>query len=268
VRPLSRNRAHLSSISWTPLTGPFYHKGTSRTIHRIRSSSSKAEASLSESINPFDTAAEPVSALPSDEVADGEEDLETGPSDHPGQPSTSEPPSVDDNEEEDDDDAAVQSPKSLAERASFPILPSISFDTTPILNDLILCPLYYLQPLPIPTPSVCSPPHPSYLLILSSHLSAPPPPGTIAAVQLMDSEEQEPLQAQPGAGRDRGHVSSHIQEVMKRLFNPAKPHLAAWVWLYDIDRYWTERMPTMHPTQPEAVPLYSKLLPTNNFSPD
>jgi hypothetical protein len=30
----------------------------------------------------------------------------------------------------------------------------------------------------------------------------------------------------------------------------------AWVWLYDIDCYWTERMPTMHPTQPEVVPLY------------
>src|SRR5580698_4862639 len=52
------------------------------------------------------------------------------------------------------------------------------------------------------------------------------------------------------------NVSSHIKEVMKRLFDPAKPHFAAWVWLYNIDRYWTERMPTMHPTQPEAVPLY------------
>ena len=53
-----------------------------------------------------------------------------------------------------------------------------------------------------------------------------------------------------------GNVSSHINEVMKHLFDLAKPHFAAWVWLYDIDRYWTERMPTMHPTQPEAVPLY------------
>ena len=52
------------------------------------------------------------------------------------------------------------------------------------------------------------------------------------------------------------NVSSHVNEVMKRLFDPAKPHFAAWVWLYDIDRYWTERMPTMHPTQAEAVPLY------------
>jgi hypothetical protein len=43
---------------------------------------------------------------------------------------------------------------------------------------------------------------------------------------------------------------------MKRLFDPAKPHFAAWVWLYNIDRYWTECIPTMHPTQPEAVPLY------------
>jgi hypothetical protein len=52
------------------------------------------------------------------------------------------------------------------------------------------------------------------------------------------------------------NASSHIQEVMKRLFDPAKPHFAAWVWLYDIDRYWTERMPTTHPRQPEALPLY------------
>ena len=52
------------------------------------------------------------------------------------------------------------------------------------------------------------------------------------------------------------NVSSHIKEVMKRLFDPAKPHFAAWVWLYDIDRYWAERMPTRHLTQPEAVPLY------------
>jgi Ankyrin repeats (3 copies) len=51
-------------------------------------------------------------------------------------------------------------------------------------------------------------------------------------------------------------VSSHIKEVMKRLFDPARPHLAAWIWLYDIDRYWKERMPTLHPMQPEAGPLY------------
>ena len=42
---------------------------------------------------------------------------------------------------------------------------------------------------------------------------------------------------------------------MKRLFDPTKPHFAARVWLYDID-HWTERMPMMHPMQPEAVPLY------------
>ena len=53
-----------------------------------------------------------------------------------------------------------------------------------------------------------------------------------------------------------GNVSSHIEEVMKRLFDPARPHFAAWVWLYDIDRYWTEHMGTTHPTEPEAGPLY------------
>ena len=37
--------------------------------------------------------------------------------------------------------------------------------------------------------------------------------------------------------------------------DPAKPHFAAWVWLYDINCYWTEHMLMMRPTQPEALPL-------------
>jgi ankyrin repeat protein len=52
------------------------------------------------------------------------------------------------------------------------------------------------------------------------------------------------------------NVSSHIQKVMGRLFDPGKPHFATWVWLYDIDHYWMGPMPTIHPTQPEAIPLY------------
>jgi ankyrin repeat protein len=43
---------------------------------------------------------------------------------------------------------------------------------------------------------------------------------------------------------------------MERLFDAAKPHFASWVWLHDIDRHWIEPMSTIHPTQPEAVPLY------------
>ena len=53
-----------------------------------------------------------------------------------------------------------------------------------------------------------------------------------------------------------GNASVHLQEVMERLFDAAKPHFSAWVWLYDIDRYWTEPMSDVHPTRPEAVPLY------------
>jgi hypothetical protein len=52
------------------------------------------------------------------------------------------------------------------------------------------------------------------------------------------------------------NVSSQIQEVMERLFNPAMPHFAAWVWLHDIDHHWIQSMSTIHPTQPEAMPLY------------
>ena len=32
------------------------------------------------------------------------------------------------------------------------------------------------------------------------------------------------------------NVSSHIEKVMEHLFDPAKPHFAAWTWLHDIDR--------------------------------
>ena len=34
-----------------------------------------------------------------------------------------------------------------------------------------------------------------------------------------------------------GNVSSRIQGVMEQLFDPAKPHFAAWIWLHDLDRY-------------------------------
>ena len=53
-----------------------------------------------------------------------------------------------------------------------------------------------------------------------------------------------------------GDVSSHIQEIMKYLFDAAKPHFAAWVWLYDIDRHWIGPMSELHPTQPRGGPLY------------
>ena len=52
------------------------------------------------------------------------------------------------------------------------------------------------------------------------------------------------------------NVSSHVQEVMEQLFDTAKSHFAAWVWLHDIDRYWIEHMSKIHPTRPEAEPLY------------
>ena len=51
-------------------------------------------------------------------------------------------------------------------------------------------------------------------------------------------------------------VSLDVQEAMERLFDPAKPHFAAWLLLYDIDRHWIQPMSSIHPTQPEPVPLH------------
>jgi hypothetical protein len=52
------------------------------------------------------------------------------------------------------------------------------------------------------------------------------------------------------------NVSSSIKDAMTRLFDAAKPHFSAWVWVYDIDNPFLEIMFGAHPTPPEAVPLY------------
>ena len=51
-------------------------------------------------------------------------------------------------------------------------------------------------------------------------------------------------------------VSSSIQDLMTRLFDPDRPYFTTWIWIYDIDRPWKGSMATAHPTQPEARPLY------------
>ena len=51
-------------------------------------------------------------------------------------------------------------------------------------------------------------------------------------------------------------VSSSIQDLMERLFDPDKPHFATWVWLYDMDRPWEGHMATVRPMKPKAAPLY------------
>ena len=51
-------------------------------------------------------------------------------------------------------------------------------------------------------------------------------------------------------------VSSGIQDLMERLFDPDGPYIASWVWIYDIDCPWKGSMPSVRPTQLEAGPLY------------
>jgi hypothetical protein len=51
-------------------------------------------------------------------------------------------------------------------------------------------------------------------------------------------------------------TSSTVPDLIKRLFDPDKPHFATWVWMYNIDCPWKGSMPTIRPTQPEAKPMY------------
>jgi Ankyrin repeats (3 copies) len=50
------------------------------------------------------------------------------------------------------------------------------------------------------------------------------------------------------------NVSSRVKEGTECLFEADKPHFATWIWIYDEDR--GRSMSTMHPENPETVPLY------------
>ena len=52
------------------------------------------------------------------------------------------------------------------------------------------------------------------------------------------------------------NVSLTIRDATERLFDRERPHLSAWVWIYDIDDPWREPKPTTRPERPEAPPLY------------
>jgi len=58
-------------------------------------------------------------------------------------------------------------------------------------------------------------------------------------------------------------VTTQIQDAMERLFNPTKPYLASWAWIYDVDRSWVrlpiESLPE-HPPKPGASSLYYAVL--------
>jgi len=51
-------------------------------------------------------------------------------------------------------------------------------------------------------------------------------------------------------------ISSRIKDAMECLFDPNKPHFAAWVWIHDIDYSFRETMFTVNPSPPTAPPLY------------
>jgi len=55
------------------------------------------------------------------------------------------------------------------------------------------------------------------------------------------------------------NVSSRIEDGMECLFDVEKPYFTTWLWIYNEDEhslYGSRRPPSMHPSKPEAVPLY------------
>jgi len=52
------------------------------------------------------------------------------------------------------------------------------------------------------------------------------------------------------------NVSSHLEDVMKLLFDPDRPHFSAWVRLHDMDRDLRESKVSGTLLQPQAPPIY------------
>jgi hypothetical protein len=50
-------------------------------------------------------------------------------------------------------------------------------------------------------------------------------------------------------------VASRVQTAMEELFNPTKPHLAAWVWIHDVDEHGVHDL-TQPPSSPRGTALY------------
>jgi len=55
-------------------------------------------------------------------------------------------------------------------------------------------------------------------------------------------------------------VSSDIRDGLDCLFDKNKPHLAVWIWLYDVEICHGRDWLSPHLTQPNAVPLYHAVL--------
>ncbi|KAI0292974.1 hypothetical protein B0F90DRAFT_193057 [Multifurca ochricompacta] len=51
-------------------------------------------------------------------------------------------------------------------------------------------------------------------------------------------------------------ADEYIQEALKCLFDPSKPHFATWIWIYDVDEKSGESMTSETPSPPQATPLY------------
>ena len=49
---------------------------------------------------------------------------------------------------------------------------------------------------------------------------------------------------------------SYVNREMESLFDPSKPHFAAWVWIHDLDSSRKSSMVRSHPTTPGASPLH------------
>ena len=52
-------------------------------------------------------------------------------------------------------------------------------------------------------------------------------------------------------------VSGKVEDGMKRLFDPSKPHLAIWVWIFDLECFgWNQGSGAERPFQPRGSPLH------------
>ena len=84
-------------------------------------------------------------------------------------------------------------------------------------------------------------------------------------LQLDEKVDEERLETFPLAFYAAEHWVKHakfegvalrIQDDMERLLDPRNPYLAAWVWIYDMDRGHTRLRLSKHPSPPNGTALY------------
>ena len=107
----------------------------------------------------------------------------------------------------------------------------------------------------------------TYDTISRYHVSMTPAHNLIARaclgilLHLDENISRDSLEKYPLAGYaaqywvEHARLSQTVEEGMKQLFDPRRPHLAIWVWIHEPNRRWRQSQRAKRPPRPRGTPL-------------